>query len=335
MKKIFLIISLVIISLLVINFAFAALPGAALPGPVANFNFSENIVYPPILNLTGKSYHPILYTDYITATRNFPDKNHGRVSFGSKVTIGSVLGSFFGDDDLELTVGGDAQVYNNLFVGGMLKITHCGEAGVSGIQIADDSYIYDDSCTTDWPDPTGNSTPSYTYTLPAETLHIHSGDSIAISSGGTDDNDIYIKGNNVGIGTNNPEYKLDVNGDVKIRSNLNVTENVIIGNISDVWSSTKGNLEVNGEVNAKKGVNVELHYEAAIVDCNESTEGTLMYFKDLLLGTNIQTSVLAACMQTNVDIYELIPIKTAYWGGGSWPPDGWYDIFSDESTIIE
>ena len=96
-----------------------------------------------------------------------------RFTYDGKVGIGTP------EPQEKLHVAGDAWVNNDLLVGGFIGVTECGGPDAKGIRIGDDSYIYDDSCAVDWP-PAGQ----YPENITEQTLHISSGDDIAIKSGG-------------------------------------------------------------------------------------------------------------------------------------------------------
>lgn len=163
---------------------------------------------------------------------------------------------------------GDAWVTNNLLVGGFIGITECGNPGEEGIRIADDSYIWDDDCSTSgWPPET---IPS------SSTLNITSGDAIAIKSGGdgkTGTNyGIYVRTDgNVGIKGVGGSYALHVasaagENPVYIGDNLNVGGSAYVG----------GNMNIDGDMNASGltfagGIGTE--------SCTSGTLGAMRYYE--------------------------------------------------------
>ncbi|MCF7906977.1 hypothetical protein K9K85_01705 [Patescibacteria group bacterium] len=163
---------------------------------------------------------------------------------------------------------GNAWITNDLLVGGFIGITECGSPGEKGIRIADDSYIWDDDCTTpSWPPETMPS---------SSTLNITSGDAIAIKSGGdgkTSTNyGIYVRTDgNVGIKGTGGSYALHVasaagENPVYIGDNLNVGGSAYVG----------GNMNIDGDMNVSGltfagGIGTE--------SCTSGTLGAMRYYE--------------------------------------------------------
>jgi len=161
------------------------------------------------------------------------------------------------DSNVDFAVGGTVSVTS------AVQISGCGSPKSSGLSVGNNSYFYTDFCSIN-NDGDDNK-------LLENTLHVYSKGNVQISSGEQSNAGIFISNDgDVGMGTKNPQAKLDVDGSIRLRP-----------------------VDVN-QTN---------------LDCDSSVVGR-MQLSEFYLASNINNifSSLFICMHTNTSEYNWVPI---------------------------